>query len=65
MDSNNMFGYCEVCDTGLNPVYFTEEEKNKSGWPTGRKRRAVSHLVCEHCGKKVIVDDSFDGAWHT
>lgn len=31
---------------------------------TGRKRQAVSHLICEDCLKQQIVDNSFDGEWY-
>ena len=59
------FGEC-FCGGRLFPVWFTEEEiKVQDGhqYHTGRKRRAVSHLVCELCLKNHPVDDSFDGEW--
>ncbi len=61
------FGTCSRCGGTLAPIWFTEEEvKTANGvkWRTGRKRRAVSHLVCEDCLKNFPVDDSFDGEWH-
>lgn len=56
------FGECK-CGGNLQPVYFTEEERKK-GIKTGRKRRAVSHLVCENCLRNECIDDSFDGNWY-
>lgn len=59
------FGLCD-CGGTLHPVYFTEEETVVSHgimYKTGRKRRAVSHLVCEDCLRNYCVDDSFDGPW--
>jgi len=32
-------------------------------YETGRKRSAVSHLLCEDCLKSYPVDDTFDGPW--
>lgn len=58
---------CSKCGGYLIPVYFTEEEiKTCDGhqYKTGRKRRAVSHLVCEDCMSNECVDDSFDGEWY-
>ena len=61
------YGLCE-CGGSLIPVWFTEEEykvtQDGFQYRTGRKRRAVSHLVCEDCLKNFCVDDSFDGAWY-
>lgn len=58
----NNFGKCK-CGGNLQPVYFMEEERIK-GVKTGRKRSAVSHLVCEDCLRNECVDDSFDGNWY-
>ena len=61
------FGKCSNCDVDLEPVYFTEDEYettfNGVQYKTGRKRRAVSHLVCPACFVHVTVDDSFDSPW--
>jgi len=61
------FGTCPHCGYALEPVYFTEEEYQTTSfgvrYKTGRTRRAVDYLVCEVCGKKQCVDDSFDGPW--
>lgn len=60
------FGICD-CGGKLYPVYFTEEEYEIHDGiriKTGRKRRAVSHLVCDYCLKNFCVDDTFDGPWH-
>lgn len=54
---------CQDCGEMIRPVWFLETEYGRNGGPTGRKRRAVSHLQCDGCGKKEIVDDSFDGPW--
>lgn len=66
-DSMNIdYGICDYCGGELYPVWFTEEETNiehGSMYKTGRRRRAVSHLVCEQCLKNFVVDDSFDGPW--
>lgn len=63
----NNYGTCNKCSIELKPVYFIEEEIKVVGGSlirTGRKRRAVSHLECQCCGKKECVDDSFDGNWY-
>lgn len=61
------YGNCPECGCSLEAVWFTEEEyattSNGIQYRTGRKRRAIDYLVCENCGKKQCVDDSFDGAW--
>ena len=55
---------CPRCETKMLPVWFTEKEYRTTGYgaqiPTGRTRRAVSHLECSCCGHNEIVDDSFD-----
>lgn len=56
------YGTCE-CGFPLEPVWFTEEERNKRGIKTGRKRTACSHLLCEYCGKVYPVDNTFDKPW--
>lgn len=59
------FGLC-VCGGKLLPIWFTENEtvvKDGMMFKTGRKRRAVSHLVCEDCLRSYPVDDTFDGPW--
>lgn len=66
MENKNIYGNCLECGGELHPVYFIEEEtKVRHGhmYLTGRKRRAVSHLVCENCLKNQCVDDSFYGDW--
>lgn len=63
---DNRYGYCPECGGDLAPVHFIEEEyKICDGrlYKTGRKRWAVSHLVCTRCLKNQCVDDSFDGPW--
>lgn len=58
----NKYGSC-ACGGDLLPVWFTEEEQKLSGGlmiPTGRKRRACSHLTCSKCMKNECVDDSYD-----
>ena len=66
---DNKYGYCPECGAELAPVHFIEEEYkinpyNYAPYKTGRKRWAVSHLVCTRCLKNQCVDDSFDGPWH-
>jgi len=54
---------CPRCKSIMIPVKFEQKEYN-NGIPTGRKKVAVSHFLCENCGKETIVDDSFDGPWY-
>ena len=54
---------CPSCGTEMEKIWFTEKEYSKSGWFTGRTRRAVSHLECPECFTREAVDDSFDGPW--
>lgn len=61
------FGNCPYCGGKLHPVWFTDEETqviHGSLIKTGRKRRAISHLVCEDCFRNQIIDDSYDGNWY-
>ena len=63
---SSIYGDCS-CGYPLEPVYFEEQEyKVISGSmiKTGRYRNAVSHLICENCGKNHCVDDTFDGKWY-
>lgn len=55
---------CDFCLQWVRPVYFMEPERDQHNTLTGRKRRAVSHLECEGCGKKHVIDGTFDGPWH-
>lgn len=65
--ADSVYGNCPECGYPLEAVWFTEEEYKVtsfgSQYKTGRKRRAVDYLICDICGKKQCVDDSFDGAW--
>lgn len=65
--ANSVFGDCPECGYPLEAVWFTEKEYKVtsfgSQYKTGRKRRAVDYLLCNVCGKKQCVDDTFDGAW--
>lgn len=61
------YGTCDYCGGDLFPVWFTQEEtvvKDGMMYKTGRKRKAVSHLVCECCLRNFVVDDSFDLPWY-
>ncbi len=62
----NKYGECK-CGTPLVPIFFTEFEYAQTSmgirYKTGRHRRAVSHLLCENCGRQYPIDDSFDGPW--
>jgi len=58
------YGVCVKCGTPLVPEWFTDKEYNSRGYPTGRVRRAVSHLECPKCWLKECVDDTFDGPWY-
>lgn len=61
------FGICPECGYSLEAVWFVDEEYKTTQfgamYRTGRKRWAVDYLVCEVCGKKQCVDDTFDGPW--
>lgn len=57
-----LYGECS-CGTSLIPVFFIEEERNRNNVKTGRKRRAISCLVCPTCLKNFCIDDSFDEKW--
>lgn len=57
------YGTCEKCGEPLSPVWFTEKERDRHGIWTGRTRHAVDYLLCESCGERECVDDSFDGPW--
>ena len=59
---SSFVGYCVICEHPLSKVWFDEPEY-KNHRPTGRYRRAVSHFLCENCGHKEAVDDTFDGPW--
>ncbi len=71
MNEPGRYGNCKICGGELQPVFFIEEETVMEGPPgyqhpcrTGRIRRAVDYLVCDNCGHKECVDDTFDGPWH-
>ena len=51
---------CPSCGFTLKPVWFLEKELDNHGIPTGRTRKACSCLLCDMCGYKETVDDSFD-----
>lgn len=62
----NVFGNCSECGRELSPVWFIEKEEiieKGNRYETGRKRQACSHLICDFCGEKEFVDDSFDFSW--
>lgn len=62
----SIYGKCS-CGHELEPVYFEEEEyvvNSGRMTKTGRVRKAVSHLICESCGKSHCVDDTFDRSWY-
>lgn len=66
INKDHKYGYCSKCGYPLMPVLFIEKEyDNRYGFPyeTGRKRFAVDYLLCENCGNRECVDDSFDGKW--
>lgn len=55
---------CSRCGGKMEPVMFLEHEYNKNNVPTGRVRRACSHLECTSCLKKETVDGDFlVGEW--
>lgn len=64
---SSIYGNCS-CGYHLEAVFFEEQEEKiyKDGFKvkTGRYRKAVSHLICENCGKNHCVDDTFDGDWY-
>lgn len=57
------YGICYRCGSPLQPVFFTEAERDSHGILTGRVRKACSHLLCERCGCTEVVDNTFDGPW--
>lgn len=61
------FGKCPYCGGELRPIWFIEEEtvvRPGHLMKTGRKRQAISYLICEDCLEAQVIDDSFDGEWH-
>lgn len=67
-ETGNIYGECDSCGAGLEPVWFTQEETVLDVYgcyrKTGRKRRAVDALVCPCCFKEFCVDDTFDSPWY-
>jgi hypothetical protein len=62
---NNDYGLCDVCQIPLQANTFIDKEfYPNSNTLTGRTRFAVNFLYCPCCGKKFVIDDSFDGNWH-
>lgn len=57
------YGQCGFCRTPLTPVWFTEQQRDAAGIKTGLVRRACSYLLCEECGARYTVDETFDGEW--
>lgn len=51
---------CPRCGNDMYIVYSEISEYNKYGTPTGRSKRIANYLLCEYCGKKETIDDSFD-----
>lgn len=62
--SVNLQEYLPICQCGATmvAVWFTEKEYRK-GYPTGRKRKNISHFECPNCFKRECVDDSFASEW--
>lgn len=59
------FGECD-CGGKLLPIQIIEREKVvRDGVEvyTGRKRKVISHLMCEWCLKCYCVDEKFDEPW--
>lgn len=55
---------CPRCGGEMEPVMFTEREYNRNMIPTGRVRRACSHLECSCCFAKEAVDGEYlAGPW--
>lgn len=55
---------CSRCNSILQKIWFIQKEYDHKGIPTGREKKAVSHLLCNTCGKEEIIDGSFDGEWY-
>ena len=51
---------CATCGFTMKPVWYLEKELDAHGIPTGRTHKACSCLLCDMCGYKETVDDSFD-----
>lgn len=52
--ARSRYGICPTCDADLNPVWFTDYDER------GREWKRVDYLLCDNCGERVCVDDSFD-----
>lgn len=66
IDMSTLYGQCKECGYSLTPIWFVDEEvkvENGRMWYTGGTRTACDYLICENCGSKYCVDDSFDGPW--
>lgn len=50
---------CNKCDTEMEPVYY-EKKLSALDKSKGKSSLGVDYFVCPICGKKEIVDDSFD-----
>lgn len=55
------YKFCENCGHWMTPIYY--QDKNiyvKNGIKTEKNILRCSYLVCENCGSKECVDNSFD-----
>lgn len=64
MNTNELEMTCDSCGGRIIPIRFIEHERDTYSILTGRVKNAVSHLECNFCMKKIIIDDSFDGDWY-
>jgi len=63
----NSFGKCD-CGGNLQPVWFEENETIEyRGFmhTTGKKRKCLSHLICDKCLSNVIINGEFDETQYT
>jgi hypothetical protein len=60
---NDLFSTCDICGGTIRPILFREAERNSNNIPTGRTRMVVSHLECDGCFRKVVIDDSYDSPY--
>ena len=58
------YGTCPKCGFELSTEEFIDKEYDFHGYPTGRVRKDVSVLICECCGNRESVDDTFAGPWY-
>ena len=54
---------CPFCGITMQAVWYREKELDAHGIPTGRTYKACSCLLCDSCGYRETVDNSFDASY--